>query len=113
MDEYASEDWSALPAHLLKAEEKARMMFEKSVMLVKEGSSEEVTAFHARRLVEMATEIIVSWLLLRDARRSARKLAVAETFMEKMLARAMAHATYIQSEDACFMKNYKDILNLE
>jgi len=113
MDEYASEDWSALPAHLLKSEEKARMMFEKSVMRVKEASSEEVTAFHARRLVEMATDIIVSWLLLRDARHSERKLAVAETFMEKMIARATAHATYIQSEDACFMKNYKEILNVE
>ncbi len=113
MDDYASEDWSALPAHLLKSEEKARMMFEKSVMRVKEAASEEVTAFHARRLVEMATDIIVSWLLLHDARHSERKLALAETFMEKMLARATAHATYIQSEDACFMKNYKSILNVE
>ncbi len=113
MDEYAAEDWSAVPAHLPQGIEKARLAFEKSVLHVKEAGSEEVTGFHARRLVEMATDLVVSWLLLRDGRRSERKLLVAETFIEKMQARAAAHATYIQSEGAFFMKNYRRILKLE
>lgn len=112
MDEYASEDWSALPADLLKDAQKARMMLEKSIMHVKEAASDEVTAFHARRLVEMATDIIISWLLLRDARHSERKLLVAQAFIEKMLARAEAHASYIQSEGSFLMKHYKDILRV-
>ncbi len=113
MDEYASEDWSALPAGLLKDAQKARMMLEKSILHVKEANSDEVTAFHARRLVEMATDIIISWLLLRDARHSERKLLVAQSFIEKMLARAEAHASYIQSEGAYLMKHYKEILHVD
>jgi alkylation response protein AidB-like acyl-CoA dehydrogenase len=113
MDEYASEDYSALPAGLLKDAQKARMMLEKSILHVKEAASDEVTAFHARRLVEMATDIIISWLLLRDARHSERKLLVAQTFVEKMLSRATAHSSYIQSEGSYLMKHYKDILHLD
>jgi alkylation response protein AidB-like acyl-CoA dehydrogenase len=113
MDEYASDDYSALPAGLLKDAQKARMMLEKSIMHVKEAASDEVTAFHARRLVEMATDIIISWLLLRDARHSERKLLVAQTFMEKMLSRATAHSSYIQSEGSYLMKHYKEILHLD
>lgn len=112
MDEYASEDWSALPARMLADAQKARMMLEKSILHVKEAASDEVTAFHARRLVELATDIIISWLLLRDGRHSERKLLVAQAFMEKMLARAEAHASYIQSEGAHIMKHYKDILHV-
>ena len=113
MDEYASEDWDSLPAHLVRGIEKARIQLEKSVLSVKETGSEEVTAFHARRIVEMATDVIIAWLLLRDARRNARKLLVAEAFIEKMQARAEAHAAYIMSEGAFFMKNYRDILGLD
>ncbi|HUW70479.1 MAG TPA: acyl-CoA dehydrogenase family protein [bacterium] len=113
MDEYASEDYSALPAGLLKDAQKARMMLEKSILHVKEATSDEVTAFHARRLVEMATDIVISWLLLRDARHSERKLLVAQTFMEKMLSRATAHSSYIQSEGSYLMKHYKEILHID
>jgi len=112
MDEYASEDWSSLPDSLLKGIGRARMMLEKSVLLVKEAASEELTSFHARRLVEMATDIIVSWLLLRDARRAERKVLVAEAFIGKMLARAEAHAACIQGEGAAFIANCKRILDL-
>jgi len=112
MDEYASEDWTDTPAHLIKGIEKVRMQLEKSILFVKEAASEEVTSFHARRLVEMTTDIIIAWLFLRDARHSERKILVAETFIEKMQSRADAAAAYIQSENAFFMKNYKGILNI-
>lgn len=113
MDEYASEDWSAIPERLIKGVEKARMTLERSVLRVKEQASEEATAFHARRLVEMATDIIVAWLLLRDAKRAERKLLVAEVFVEKMLSRAEAASSYIMSEGSYVMKHYKAILNVD
>jgi alkylation response protein AidB-like acyl-CoA dehydrogenase len=113
MDEYASEDWSALPGRLVKSIESARMLLDKSILAVKEANSEELTAFHARRLVEMATDIIVSWLLLRAARNSERKLITAEAFMVRMLARAEANAARIQSEGAEFLTGYKKIVGIE
>jgi hypothetical protein len=60
----------------------------------------------------MATDIIISWLLMRDARRSERKLMVAQAFMERMLSRAADRASSIQSEDADLFTHYKGILNL-
>ncbi len=113
MDEYASEDWSNTPVHLIKGIEKMRMQLEKSILFVKEAASEEVASFHARRLVEMTTDIIIAWLFLRDARHSERKILLAETFIEKQLARAEASALYIQSESGFFMKNYKEILSIK
>ncbi|HOX92686.1 MAG TPA: Acyl-CoA dehydrogenase C-terminal domain-containing protein, partial [Spirochaetales bacterium] len=112
MDEYAGEDWSSMPAALLKGIERTRMLMEKAILHVKEQASDEVTGFHARRLVEMATDIIIAWLLLRDARHAQRKLLVAEAFVEKMQAKAEASTNFIMSENSAFMKNCKQVIGL-
>jgi len=113
IDEYAAEDWGTLPERLRKDVEAARMLLDKSILVVKEAASEELTAYHARRLVEMATDLIVSWLLLRAARLTERKLPVAEAFIEKALARAEERAARIRREDAEFLAGYKRVGGVE
>ncbi|MBU0956313.1 MAG: hypothetical protein KKI09_12865, partial [Spirochaetes bacterium] len=112
IDEYAAEDWNGCSADLLKTMEKGRDTLDKSILQVKEMGGQDVLDFHARRLVEMATDLVMAWLLLRDARHSPRKMRIAETFIEKMQVRIKGHAEYIASEGAFFMKNYKEILQL-
>jgi hypothetical protein len=54
---------------------------------VRSLDSTEFRDFHSRRLVEMATDLACAYLLLRGAQRDARKLLVAQYFVEQMSAR--------------------------
>ncbi len=84
MDQYAEADYSyagELPGRVKQAREN----FERSLSYVKEQEDQQFMAYHARRLVESATSIIISYLLLRDAAHSERKLKVAGKFIEMMI----------------------------
>ena len=64
----------------------------------------------ARRMVEMATDLIQSYLLLRDAAHSERKLKLAETFIEKMGTRITMHSEFILERDSSLLRNQKVII---
>ncbi len=109
IDEYEQEDYSHVP-ELHETLRKAKFNFEKTLVGVKEVDKKDFVTYHSRRLVEMATDIIQGYLLLRDAKYSGRKKKVAEVFMEKMDARIRANMSFILDEKGILIDNYKDII---
>lgn len=109
LDEYESEDFSHAPdlhKHVLVA----RNRFEKVLVHIKGIEDADLVSYHARRMVEMATDLLQSYLLLRDARHSERKLKVAETFIEKMGTRITMNTEFIIDGDSSLLKNYSEII---
>lgn len=108
-DDYDSEDYSHC-SELYQKVLKSRNNFEKAVVHVKGSEIEEFATYHSRRLVEMATDLILSHLLMRDAKHSQRKMKIAETFIEKMQSRIVSNLEFITKDDAALLRNHKDII---
>lgn len=109
LDEYESEDFSHAP-QLHKRVLTARNKFEKALVHIKGIEDDDLVSYHARRMVEMATDLVQSYLLLRDARHSERKLRVAETFIEKMGTRITMNAEFILEGESSLLRNYREII---
>ena len=77
--------------------------FEKCVKLVTEAEDTEYLDFHSRRLVEMAGNIIMGYLLLKDAKRDDSYLQSAAIFTGIAKAQNKERADYI------FSFNIKDL----
>ncbi len=109
LNEYDAEDYShATELHTQLV--KAKNNFEKAVAFAKGRDDATFVEYHSRRLVEMATDLIQGYLLVRDARHSERKMKVAETFLEKMMHRIDMNMNFIIDGDASLLKNYRDII---
>lgn len=109
LDEYDEEEYSYAP-ELLKKLRKTRIDYDKALIGVRESEDEDFVTFHSRRCVEMATDLVQGYLLLRDAKHSARKLRIAEIFIEKMQTRIHMNMHYILDGGSTFLKNYQDVL---
>ena len=110
LDEFEAEDNSHCP-ELLKIVQKARNNFEKALIHAKGVEGSQFLDYHARRIVEMAIDLIQSFLLMRDAKYADRKMKIAETFIRKMSTRVEMNMNFIVSEDSTLLKNYSSILN--
>lgn len=86
LDEYEAGDLSATP-ELLGHVRAARERWAAAIAHVRAADSTEFRDFHSRRLVEMAIDLACALLLLRSAQGDARKLLVAQYFVEQMSAR--------------------------
>jgi len=109
IDEYEQENYSHVP-QLHKVLLEARFNLEKTLVSVKEVKKDNFLTFHSRRLVEMTTDIIQGYLLLRDAAFSDRKKKVAEVFIEKMAVRVKANMSFIMDDKGVLIDTYQDIL---
>ena len=94
LDEYDTWDLSATP-ELLDRLRSARTKLEQAIAGVKETGDERFRDYHARRLVEMGTDVICGYLLLRDAQQDAQRLLAARHFIEGACARVAAGAQHI------------------
>jgi hypothetical protein len=110
MDIYDSEDYDHCPV-LLKKVQKARNYFEKALVHIKGVEDETVASYHARRLVEMTTDVILGYLLMRSAKHNERKMKLAEIFIARMLPRVEGHMNYVVSDEKTLLNNYKAILS--
>lgn len=75
---------------------------------IKDTADQELLDFHARRLVEMMGNIIISYLLLLDTQRDIQYLSSAQTFIKYANAQNTQHAgliTTMDDEDVCACKN--------
>jgi len=74
--------------------------YERIVSKINAAGNNELTDFHARRLVEMASNIIMGYLLLADSQRDASFANSAEIFVELSVAENKMKADYIDHFDA-------------
>jgi len=81
--------------------------YERAVNKVLAVDDNEFTDFHARRMVEMAGYIIMSYLLLIDSNREPSFLKSAKNFLRMAKAQVKSHAEFIQSSDISDLGTYK------
>jgi alkylation response protein AidB-like acyl-CoA dehydrogenase len=81
--------------------------FENSVRKVTEKNDNEYMDFHARRLVEMAGNIIMGYLLLLDADRDKDRKTVADLFIKIGNAENDDKINYINNSDPADLGAYK------
>lgn len=111
LNEYeASADFSPIEKTFKQVKE-MRTNLEVAVATVKSADSVPVLDFQAGRLVNMASDIIVSYLVCMDALRSERKKKVAEIFVSKAYSRVKANLEFIERKDFNIIENHKQILN--
>jgi len=58
------------------------VLLETAIVYIKQKGDSEFQEYHSRRLVEMATNVIIGYLMLRDASFSDRKKEVTKLFLE-------------------------------
>ena len=73
--------------------------YERCVRMVTETEDNEYLDFHSRRLVEMAANVIMGYLLLKDARRDEAYLLAAGLFTSMARAQNRERAEYITGFD--------------
>lgn len=81
--------------------------YEKRVAQVMAAGNSELTDFHARRLVEMAANIIMGYLLLDDAERDATHDSLPEIFIPLAVTENRMRSDYIASFEEKQLGNYK------
>jgi hypothetical protein len=91
LERYDGDSYAATP-ELLERVRKARTDLEWAIERVRAVDDSLFRDFHARRLVEMATDVVCGYLLLRDAQTGPRKLLVARHFVAAMAPRVAAAA---------------------
>jgi alkylation response protein AidB-like acyl-CoA dehydrogenase len=111
LDEYDGAAASHAPALLLERIRAARQGFDEALEYAKAYKGhEQFLSYHSRRLVEMATDLIIAYLLLRDGAHSGRKLKVASIFIARLPSRIEANRNFIMSEDGTLLKNYAEVI---
>jgi hypothetical protein len=110
MDEYDKVNYNHSPDLLAKLRD-ARKVFEEALEYAKayEGHEQFLT-YHSRRLVEMATDLILSYLLMRDGNHSERKQKIARIFIMKMPSRIKGNRDFIMSEEGTLLKHYEQVI---
>jgi hypothetical protein len=81
--------------------------FEQAVKKVTSTDDNEFLDFHARRLVEMAGHIIMSYLLLLDANREESFLRSAKNYINFAKSQVKASAEFIRVSDLSDLGEYK------
>ncbi|HCM27767.1 MAG: acyl-CoA dehydrogenase [Treponema sp. GWB1_62_6] len=109
-DDYEGEDYAHAP-ELFQQTKKARNMVEKALVHLKGLEDEEAVTYHSRRLVEMTTDIVQSYLLLRDARHDERKMKLAEIFIKKAAVRVEMNMNFIVNGEQVLVRNYKAVID--
>jgi alkylation response protein AidB-like acyl-CoA dehydrogenase len=110
LDEYDAANYTYGEDLLAKIRE-SRKVFNEALEYAKayEGHDQFLT-YHSRRLVEMATDLVISYLLLRDGNHSERKQKVAAIFIAKMPSRIKANRDFIINDDATLLKHYESVI---
>lgn len=81
--------------------------YEQAVKKVLATDDNEFIDFHARRLVEMAGHIIMSYLLLLDTNRDERFLRSTQNYLTFAKGQVKANAEFIRASELSDLSNYK------
>jgi hypothetical protein len=78
---------------------------------VKEKEDLEFVDFHARRLVEIAANIIMGHLLVLDAQRDVKYKYFAELFIKKSMAANQEKVSYISDSEIKDLGTYRQVVS--
>lgn len=108
MQEYASRPIHPELEYIKNILLKMTDQYEKAVNRVNECDDNELFDFHARRLVEMAGNIIIGYLLLLDADRDRKYTSPAEIFIRKVRSENVANISFINNFSINDLSGYKN-----
>jgi hypothetical protein len=112
LSEYESKNDFTSIASIFERTHRFRSQLEKAVSHVKIINEPLFQEFHARRLVEMASDVTCSYLLCIDALKSDRKKKIAELFTDKAANRIQANLDFILSNDRHIIEQYVEITKI-
>ena len=102
-------DFSSIP-ELFSPVREFKVKLEKSLEYIKGCDDQRLRDYHARRLVEMGADTIISYLLLISAIGSMRKKTVARIFISKAEYRINHSMNYILSGDKSLIEGFEDVI---
>ena len=102
-------DFRALPGQL-EAARKCREALQAAVTQVKERGDSRFQEFHARRLVDMAAETSMAFLMTRDALHSESKRVLADLFVSRAVQRVSTWKETILNQDQIWFKQAQTLL---
>lgn len=105
--EYVAEEVSPDLEYLKKILQEMTLEYEETAKFVSEFEDNEFTDFHARRMVEMAGNIIIGYLFLQDTMRDKEFKASAEVFIKKSASENREKADYIKRSELKDIGAYK------
>ena len=108
--EYEETTVSSELEFLRKKLQKMTGIYEETVEYVKSMDDLEFTDFHARRLVEMAGNIVMGHLLVLDAAKDSRFKYIAELFIKISMAENEQKIKYIRTSEIRDLGTYKQLL---
>ncbi len=79
---------------------------------VKKKDNREYTDFHARRIVEIASDAYIGYLLLSQAKKKHEKQFTAKNFILRAAARADANVKLVTSGDQTVLRKHKAMLGV-
>jgi alkylation response protein AidB-like acyl-CoA dehydrogenase len=98
---------------LHKKVKEMNILLEKSITYIKQKDDSEYQEYHSGRLVEIATKVIIGYLMLRDASKSDRKKEVAKLFIEYAYPEIKSKSDMITNENSSLLKTHNVILDDE
>jgi hypothetical protein len=107
---WAAEGYGSELAGLRAQAEEATALLNRSIDHMREEDDREIIDYYASDLVEMATGVLTSWLILRDARVSARKQALAQIYIGEALPKIRSRAGLLQASDPTPLRARERIL---
>jgi hypothetical protein len=109
LNEWAAQDYGPTLAPLKNQVTEATALFNRSADHLKECET-EVIDYYASDVVDMATQVINSWLLLQHARADAKKKSIAQVYIGDHLPRMRGIVAAVQAADTSPLKNRDAIL---
>ncbi|MFZ7125258.1 MAG: acyl-CoA dehydrogenase family protein [Desulfobacterales bacterium] len=113
LNSYENEADFSPVSDLFDATQQFRTHLEKAVSFIKDRRDPQLQEFHAGRLVGMATDTTLAYLLCIDALKSDRKKKVARAFISRAAHRIRGALDYILSGDTSILEFQEDIIDLD
>lgn len=114
MNEYIEDNLRNIDAdsNLLEKIEEAKTIFEKSVIYLKEHKNKDFIDYHARRVCEMANDIIIAMFFLEDSVKCERKYSITKWWIENMIPNIKAGYELITQDQKDYFEKKDSIINV-
>ena len=113
LDAFKAEGFEKPLGTLARKLERIRQQVAKSVAFLQKKDKREYTDLHARRLVEMAMDVYIGYLLLRQAKVKPEKQYTAKNFIARAAARADGHSRLVTSGDQSLLRKHRVMLGID
>ncbi len=87
------------------------VLLEKAITFVKQKNDSTYQEYHARRLVEMTTKVILGYLMLRDASKSERKKVMAKLFFDYAYPEVKMKCDIVTADVDYLLKKHETIID--